>query len=148
VVTQVRAAEAAEVAETHWLLWCFGGLALVPHFLTNSGYGYFRDELYYIACSRHLAFGYVDQPPLSLLLVRLSHLLFGDSLFALRLFPALAGALTVILTGMIARKLGGRTWALTLSCSASLCAPVFLVNANFFSMNAFNRRCGWAAPIS
>ena len=119
------------------VLWALAILTLLLHFLTNSRYGYFRDELYYIVCGRHLAFGYVDQPPLSIILVRLSHGSFGDSLFALRLLPAIAGSLTVALTGAIARQLGGRAWAIALSCTASLCALVFLVNTNFFSMNAF-----------
>ena len=74
--------------------------ALLVHLLTNGRHGYFRDELYYIACGRHLAFGYVDQPPLSILLLRLSQLLLGDSLFAIRLLPALAGAAIVALTGI------------------------------------------------
>lgn len=119
------------------LLWIFAAVTLLAHFLTNSQYGYFRDELYYIACGRHLAFGYVDQPPLSIWLVRLSSLLFGDSLFALRFFPAVAAGITVALTGLIARQLGGRDWAVGLSCTASLCATVFLANTNFYSMNAF-----------
>jgi len=118
------------------IIW-FSAAALLIHLLTNSRYGYFRDELYYIACGQHLAFGYVDLPPLSVLLIRLTRILFGDSLFAIRLLPALAGAGTVALTGAIARELGGRHWAVALSCTASLCALVFLVNGNFFSMNAF-----------
>jgi hypothetical protein len=81
--------------------------ALLVHLLTNGRYGYFRDELYYIACARHFDFGYVDQPPLSILLLRLSQLLLGDSLFAIRLLPALAGAAIVALTGIIAREIGG-----------------------------------------
>ena len=62
------------------LIAVFSVIALLVHLLTNGRYGYFRDELYYIACARHLAFGYVDQPPLSILLLRLSQLLLGDSL--------------------------------------------------------------------
>jgi hypothetical protein len=124
-------------ATEHRLIVFFGAVTLLIHFLTNSRYGYFRDELYYIACGQHLAFGYVDLPPLSALLVRLSRVLFGDSLFAIRFFPAVAGALNVALTGMIARELGGRSWAVALSCTASLCAVVFLAVGNFFSMNAF-----------
>ncbi len=69
------------------LIAVFSIAALLVHLLTNGRYGYFRDELYYIACGRHLAFGYVDQPPLSILLLRLSQLLLGDSLFAIRLLP-------------------------------------------------------------
>ncbi len=115
----------------------FGAVTLLIHFLTNGRYGYFRDELYYIACGQHLAFGYVDMAPLSALLVRVSRVLFGDSLFALRFLPAVAGAFTVALTGMIARELGGRGWAVALSCAASLSALVYLGIGNFFSMNAF-----------
>src|SRR5262249_23304955 len=119
------------------LIAVFGVAALLVHLLTNSGYGYFRDELYYIACARHLDLGYVDQPPLSILLLRLSQLLLGESLFAIRLLPALAGAATVALTGIIARELGGRGWAVILGCAATLCALFYLAVGNFFSMNAF-----------
>src|SRR6266478_7491311 len=119
------------------LIAFFGAVALLIHLLTNGRYGYFRDELYCIACARHLDFGYVDQPPLSILLLRLSQLLLGDSLFAIRLLPALAGAAIVALTGAIARELGGRGWAIALACAGSLCALFNLAVGNFFSMNAF-----------
>jgi len=115
----------------------FSAVALLIHLLTNGRYGYFRDELYYLACARHLDFGYVDQPPLSILLLRLSQLLLGDSLFAIRLLPALAGTAIVVLTGIIAREMGGRAWAIALACAGSLCALFNLAVGNFFSMNAF-----------
>jgi len=119
------------------LIGVFSTAALLVHLLTNMRYGYFRDELYYIACARHLDFGYVDQPPLSILLLRLSQSLLGDSLFAIRLLPAFAGAATVGLTGLVARELGGRGWAIALACAATLCALFYLAVGNFFSMNAF-----------
>jgi Dolichyl-phosphate-mannose-protein mannosyltransferase len=119
------------------LIIIFAAVALLAHLLTNGRYGYFRDELYYLACARHLDFGYVDQPPLSILLLRLSEAFFGDSLFAIRVLPALAGAATVALTGLIARELGGRGWAIALACAGSLCALFNLAVGNFFSMNAF-----------
>src|SRR5436190_19319892 len=100
----------------------FAGATLSIHLLTNGRYGYFRDELYYIACARHLDWGYVDMAPLSAFILRLELTIFGQSLLALRLFPAVAGALTVALTGLIARELGGRIWAVVLACSASLSA--------------------------
>jgi hypothetical protein len=115
----------------------FSAVALLVHLLTIGRYGYFRDELYYIACSRHLAFGYVDQPPLSIVLLQLSQILLGNSLFAIRLLPALAGTATVAITGLIARELGGRGWAVALGCAGSLCALFNLAVGNFFSMNAF-----------
>ena len=68
------------------LIAFFSMAALLVHLLTNGHYGYFRDELYYIACARHLDFGYVDQPPLSILLLRLSQLLAGR--FAFRDSPS------------------------------------------------------------
>src|SRR6266850_3254739 len=119
------------------LIAFFSAVALLIHLLTNGRYGYFRDELYYIACGRHLDFGYVDQPPLSILLLRLSQLFLGDSLFAIRLLPALAGAAIVALTGIIAREIGGRVWSDALACAATLSALFYLAVGNFFSMNVF-----------
>src|ERR1051326_9594917 len=118
-------------------LWICAAIALLIHLLTNSRYGYFRDELYFIACARHLDWGYVDLAPLSALILRIELTLFGQSLFALRLFPALASAGTVALTGLIARELGGRIWAVTLACIGCLSAPVFLGIGNFYSLNVF-----------
>src|SRR5262245_18749862 len=97
------------------LIILFSVVALLVHVLTNGRYGYFRDELYYIACGQHLALGYVDQPPLSIALLRMSQALLGSSLFAIRLLPALAGAATVGITGLIARELSGRGWAIALA---------------------------------
>src|SRR5213596_167872 len=119
------------------LLAVFSTAAVLVHLLTNGRYGYFRDELYYIACARHLDLGYVDQPPLSILLLRFSQLLLGDSLFAIRLLPALAGAAIVALTGIIAREMGGCAWAIALACAATLSALFYLAVGNFFSMNVF-----------
>ena len=115
----------------------FAAITLLIHLFTNAGYGYFRDELYFIACSRHLAFGYVDMSPLCAWILRLQSTLFGDSLLALRLFPAIAHALTVALTGAIARELGGRGWSLILSCTAAAAALIYLAIGSFYSMNAF-----------
>ncbi len=115
----------------------FSLATLLLHLLTSSRYGYFRDELYYIACSRHLDAGYVDMAPLCAWLLRLQSSLFGDSLFSLRLFPAIAGALTVALTGAIARVLGGRVWAVTLACAGAMSALIYLALGNFYSMNVF-----------
>ncbi len=133
---EIRAASRKYATESALVVF-FSAVALLVHLLTNGRYGYFRDELYYIACARHLDFGYVDQPPFSILLLRLSQILLGDSLFAIRLLPALAGSATVAFTGAIARELGGRGWAVALACAASLYALFNLAVGNFFSMNAF-----------
>ena len=117
------------------------GLALLPLLLLvlcHGRYGYFRDELYYIACSNHLALGYVDQPPLSILLLKVVRWLLGDSLHAIRLLPALAVALTVALAGLTARKLGGGRLAQVLAALAVITAPIMLGSGRYFSMNAFD----------
>src|SRR6266508_1089374 len=79
-------------------------LKLLIHVLTSSTYGYFRDELYYIAASQHLAFGYVDFPPFIALLTAFIRFTLGDSLLALHFFPALAGAGVIVLTALMARQ--------------------------------------------
>ena len=81
---------------------------LVLHCFFNNRYGYFRDEFDYLSCGDHLAWGYVDQPPLLPFLVRLSRVLLGDSLRSIRFLPALATSAVVVLSALIAREFGGR----------------------------------------
>ncbi|MCP5052667.1 MAG: glycosyltransferase family 39 protein, partial [bacterium] len=110
------------------------------HSISNGllNYGYFRDEFYYIACSDHLALGYVDQPPFSIILLAVSRFLFGDSLFAIRLIPALAGAATVFFTGLMVRRLGGGRFAQVIAAVAVIAAPIFLGLNTYYSMNSFD----------
>src|SRR5271157_5093442 len=96
-------------SETMRIAWIFGALAFLLQMAVNGRYGYFRDELYYLACSDHLAFGYVDFAPLIAWLARGSRIIFGDSLHAIRLLPALAFGAEVALTGFLTRELGGRS---------------------------------------
>ncbi len=104
--------------------------------LAFSGqYGYFRDELYYIACSDHLAFGYVDQPPLSIGLLAVVRTLFGDSLFVLRMVPAIAGAAIVFLSGLLARKLGAGRFGQAMTALAVFISPGLLSQSRYYSMN-------------
>ncbi len=122
------------------VLFILVSVKLLIHLLTNAleGYGIFRDEYYYLACSRHLDLGYVDQPPLSIYILTMSRLLLGDSLFALRFLPALAGSLTVLFTGLTVRKLNGGINAIIFACLAVIAAPIILAMNNFYSMNAFD----------
>src|SRR6266576_1695482 len=116
------------------------GLALVSlivHLLTIHRYGYFRDELYYIACARHLDFGYVDLAPLSAFFLRIELILFGSSLFALRIFPALASTFTIVFTGMLTRELGGRAWAMILASTGMLGSLYVLAVGNFYSPSVY-----------
>ncbi|MGE5156184.1 MAG: ArnT family glycosyltransferase [Betaproteobacteria bacterium] len=93
---------------------------------TVDRYGYHRDELYFRILAAHPAWGYVDQPPLTPMLVRAAISVFGDNLWALRV-PALLFALTaVVLTGQLARELGGGRAAQLLAAAGASCAFVFI----------------------
>jgi hypothetical protein len=111
---------------------------LLLHLWFSSGYGYFRDEFYYLACGEHLDWGYVDQPPLTPLLAFLTRQFLGDSLLALRFLPAVAGALLVLLTGLMARELGGGRFAQGLAAVSAIAAPVYLGIDHIFTVNAFD----------
>lgn len=113
-------------------------LKFLVHLATGGNYGFFRDELYYIDAGKHLAFGYVEFPPFIALLAVSVHTVVGDSLVVYHLFPAMAGALLVLLTGLIARELGGRRFEQGLASLASLAAMTFLAIDSIFSMDAFD----------
>ena len=98
-------------------------IRIVLYLFAGPHYGYFRDELYYLACGEHPAWGYVDQPPLIGWITWLLAHTIGTSLWALRLLPALAGTATIILAGLLARELGGGRWAMFLASLATLRWP-------------------------
>jgi hypothetical protein len=121
-----------------WIRWGLPGAALVFFLATVPGYGWFRDELYYLACARHLDFGYVDHPPLVALLTAAMRALFGESLLAIRLLPSVAGALTVWVVGELAATLGGGAAARLLAQLAVVVAPVYLSLFSILSMNSYD----------
>lgn len=121
-------------------LLAFALLKIAVHLLSTAlaSYGYFRDELYYIACAHHPALGYVDQPPFSIWVLAVNQSVLGNSLISLRLPAAIAGAATVFLVGLIARELGGGKFSQTLAMIAALVSPIYLAMDGFFSMNSFD----------
>lgn len=117
-------------------------LKLVVHVATNGGYfgyGYHPDEFYYIACAEHLDFGYVDHPPLTPFMAYLARTCLGDSLFALRLLPAIAGALLVLVSGLMAQKMGGGRFAQCLASAAVIVAPLHLAANGMLCIVAFEQ---------
>src|SRR5438034_4965065 len=108
------------------VIWAIALAKLLFHIYFNNRYGYFRDEFDYMSCGDHLAWGYVDQPPLIPFLIHVSRAVLGDSLRAIRLIPALASSLLVVQTAMIVRELGGRRFALLLNAVAVVIAPQYL----------------------
>ena len=124
-------------------------LAVIAHLLTSGRYGIFRDELYYIACARHLGSGYVDHPPLIAWITWLIVQTLGSSLLALRLLPALASGLLVWMTAAITREWGGGRYAQVLAAVAITSVPIYLILQHWLTMNAFEPLCWtgifWAA---
>src|SRR5258708_23726021 len=120
---------------------------LLVHLYAGRHYGYFRDELYYLACSEHLDWGYVDQPPLIALITWIARHLFGHSLLGLRLLPAFAGAALVWLTGKLAREMGGGRFAQALAALSAVLVPIYLLMQHWLTMNAFEpllwMGCAW-----
>lgn len=143
VATERPAQASIEPFRGAWAL--AGGLGFLLffiHMLASGRYGYFVDELYYLACSRHLDWGYVDQAPLIAVITRFERATLGDSLHALRFLPALAAGLKVLLAGWIARELGARRYAIALACVAVMAAPIYLGLDSILTMNGFEP-CFW-----
>jgi hypothetical protein len=114
----------------------FAVVALALHLATIGLYGYHRDELYLLACGRHLEWGSVDHAPITPALSRLAGFLLGESAYAQRIVAAVAGALVVWLTGLVTQRLGGNRAAQLLAMASVLIAPVFIFVRGVFTTNA------------
>ena len=132
--TSEEASEARAIRALGLLVVC----KLLLHASAMTSYGYFRDELYYLASTSHLGWGFVDHPPFSIAVLALVRSALGDSLPALRVVPALAGALIMVVAALMARELGGRTFAQVIAALSVLMSPVFLAAAHYYSMNVFD----------
>jgi hypothetical protein len=137
VVAGVGAEVVAHEKRLARIVYLLAAVKLAIHLYAGRGYGYFVDELYNVALARHLDWGYVDVAPMIALLGRIELVLFGDSLSAIRLLPAIAGAVLVLLTAMIARELGGGWFAQAFAALCTLLAPGILALDHFLNVNAF-----------
>lgn len=117
------------------IIWAIALAKFLFHLYFNNRYGYFRDEFDYMSCGDHLAWGYVDQPPLIPFLIRITRAVLGDSLRAIRFVPALASSLLVVQTALIARELGGKLYALVLSAVTVLIAAQYLSDGSLLTTN-------------
>jgi 4-amino-4-deoxy-L-arabinose transferase-like glycosyltransferase len=136
--TQQMDREVSGFAQAWWFVPAIVALIyLAAHMLTATRYGYFRDALYYLACSHHLDWGYVDQPPLIAVVAWIARHTFGTSLRALLLWPALAGCGRILLTAAFARELGAKRFGVSLAAVLAAIPAVWLVIDHQFAMNAF-----------
>ena len=114
------------------------GISFVTHVLVGNNYGYFRDELYVLAMSHHPAFGYVDVPPMVPWITLIPRFLTGNALWAIHVISALVCAGTIILTGLMARLLGGSRWVQGLAALASATALILLAIGSVYAYDVFD----------
>jgi hypothetical protein len=108
------------------------------HALGIERYGYFRDELYYIACAKRFDWGFVDQPALSVGLLKLVAEPFGYPLWLVRVPAVFSGALACVVAAFVARELGGKRLAQTLAATMVAVTPTYLVVNHLYSMNSLD----------
>jgi hypothetical protein len=120
------------------LVWVVAAGLVLLQMSAAGRYGVFRDELYYLMCADHLAWGYVDHPPLSIAVLAGWRAVFGDGVWALRILPALLNGWAALGTALLAREMGGRTLAQTCAAILGGFMPVALAIGGFFSMNPFD----------
>ena len=118
------------------VLLALGGAVLVVHLLTGGRYGFHRDELATLDDARHLAWGYVAYPPVTPFFGWISLKLFGTSFTGFRFFSAVSASAAVVLTGRMARDLGGETGGQTLAASAAI--PFALGTGSLMQYVAFD----------
>src|SRR5450631_4165977 len=118
-----------------WLFYIAIGTVVV-HLLTGNRYGFHRDELSVLDDARHLAWGYIAYPPVTPFFARLSLTLFRTSLVGFRFFAALAQAVAVVLTGLMARELGGGRGAQLIAAAAAV--PFCLASGALMQYVAFD----------
>ncbi len=107
------------------LAWVIGAIFVAVELAVSGRYGFQQDELYFLVAGHHLAFGYVDQPPLAPLLTRITDLL-GVSPTAIRIIPALCGGAIVVMAARLAALYGAGRLGRVLAALVTACAPVFL----------------------
>jgi hypothetical protein len=114
-------------------------IKIMIHFLANGNYGFHRDEFLYIAMGEHLDWGFLEVPPFIAVIAKLSRFILGDSLFAFRVLPTLAGAIIVYLIGYITKELGGKQFAQILAIFCFIFSPGFLGSGYLLQPVVFNQ---------
>src|ERR1700710_614773 len=107
--------------------------------LAISHFGFHRDEFLHLVLADHLAWGYKEVPPFIALLAKITTVVFGNSVFAARIFTTIGSGLIVWFTGLITVELGGRKFAITLACFAMIFSPAFAASGYLFQPVVFDQ---------
>ncbi len=119
-------------------LWLLALALFLLHMFTNHQYGFHQDELVVLDNANHLAWGYIEYPPLTPFLARIELTLFGLSLVSARMFSALTFGITLVLTGLMARELGGNRRTQIIAAVAASIAPFALVQGSLLQYVTFD----------
>ncbi len=126
-----------------WQLTLFilamGVIKFITHMVISGNYEFHRDTYLYLSYANHPQWGYLDNPPFIMVFSWLSLKILGGSAFAVHFFPALAGAITMVLIGRLTKELGGKKWAVIMATVAYLVAPIFLRANSLFQPVAFDQ---------
>ena len=134
---KAKAASLFKLSDWHLILF-FVVAKLLVHFLTFNNFELHRDAYLYYAQSEHLAWGFIAVPPTIAVIGKTATLLFGNTVFALRFFPAIIGAINILIIGLAVKNLGGKTIAIILACFSYLLSPAYLHTNALFQPVAFN----------
>jgi Dolichyl-phosphate-mannose-protein mannosyltransferase len=124
--TSTQRAPASHPDRVPVLVWVIAAVFVALELALSGRYGFMQDELYFIEAGRHLAFGYVDQPPLTPLVDRIMDLLLGVTPTAVRVVPALAGGAVVVLAARFAALFGAGRLGRVIAALLTACSPVLL----------------------
>ncbi|MBL4678762.1 MAG: glycosyltransferase family 39 protein [Mucilaginibacter sp.] len=117
----------------------FVAVKVILNLFALNNFGFHRDELLHLVLGDHLDWGYKEVPPFIALLAKITLSLFGDSVFAARIFSTLASGLIIWLTGLITVELGGKRFAITVACLALIFSPAFAASGYLFQPVVFDQ---------
>jgi 4-amino-4-deoxy-L-arabinose transferase-like glycosyltransferase len=132
-----RQAQANTRRDTAWLLIC-ATIVVIVHLLTNSRYGFHRDELQVLSDALHMDWGFVPYPPFAPFVERIGVGLFGLSMVGLRLFSVIAQAIVIVITGLMARELGGGRMAQITTAIVIALSPLPLFEGTELQYTSFD----------
>ncbi len=128
-----------KISPVNWIIIIAAAVKFALQVYIAPGYGYFFDELYTIALSQHLAFGYVDLPPLVPALVAISRAVLGESLYVHHIFPALAGSAMLAFICLITKEFGGKWFAVLLTALSVIAVPLWLGLDSIFCYDSIDQ---------
>lgn len=123
----------------YYFILIFVAIKIGLNLLAISHFGFHRDELLHLALGDHLDWGFKEVPPFIAILAKITTTVFGDSVFAARIFSTLFSGLIIWFTGQIVIELGGKKFAITLACLALIFSPAFAASGYLFQPVVFDQ---------